>query len=1150
VRPVEWMGCRFFDTPGTNGWGRSESRETLEQRARAAVETADVVVLCFDTQSQQNGEFEKISLWVKEYQKPVLVVLNVRNPCWRDPESLPLRTQRQRLSRGVREHVSNIESELGALELFSVPVVALSSQRAVYGRVDRDYRGPQKEQFEKLRERHGAPALFKGSNMEVLESLLVEALSSNAVELRLGMLYGQVRALLERLERTMEAATEETQTAAEVLERMIQGVFAIIGYPIEGSESRAVVKEAGASEDLLSRLEKLRGGTFDAPAEGKLSRFAHQRIQAEIGILRSRSLAAAEEQVIRAFEERREMKAEEFNKAVYSQDSIQTACSKVLAESVEFLKRETEFVSATARLDFDFALSEQAVHGKAGKWRRIGGYAASAGGVLAGLAGSLMTVALLDPEPVSKVLLLVGSLLASVASWLLPIFGGNQRKKAEKERQEAWAAAIAEVRLTVHNHYDELQKRVSQEVSKLAAKGLVELLITPLYQSIGLRTLITDSTSSVRALRTLRDEIPTQADPQRVLKDAAASVCRGQGPNKEPKAILLGEDWIEDSRGLKATQGSDAPVRTTSYDPSIFETLLGRLRSFVDGFGGMIATDVGERWLRESEAILTGDTEAESSLREVRGLYERKRLRIQLFGDYNAGKTSFIKRLLIDSGEPIGETLEVRANPATSQTQVHEWEDADLIDTPGLQSRHDKHTEAAVGSYPDAGLIVYLLQPNLLVGKTEWMERLLLGEKETGLAPKLDQTLFVIHRSDELGVHPELFPDEYLHLCSRKTKELELALHSRGIMVTKDRILCMSADPFQLVGDRRDVSSGQFDQFRKWDGFGAFHQGVREINRRFSKTGREISVLHGGLARLGRLKVRLNLQVDVLSKRNNALRDVESLLQEITAEGGRMRDEFCTRAKFMIDDQALTSLEKLAGSATDTELDAAAKKLKSWWEGQDFVATVDIWQKRAYEEIEQWRERAADQLRRTMKTPRFRKAVPDAGTECDADGLGKAPGGRLGKLLKLISIPLRGANKTVVGKVGKALGASLRPLKATKIAKLLGKAGMVLSFVSVVVDIVDIYRTWRHESRKTELRSKLRGEVLKSADQVYDSLLAPKDDGTGPIAYLDSIVAYFASMSSDLAQELQEKEAEITLLEGRVKAYESRMAAAWEALNV
>jgi hypothetical protein len=290
--------------------------------------------------------------------------------------------------------------------------------------------------------------------------------------------------------------------------------------------------------------------------------------------------------------------------------------------------------------------------------------------------------------------------------------------------------------------------------------------------------------------------------------------------------------------------------------------------------------------------------------------------------------------------------------------------------------------------------------------------------------------------------------------------------------------------------------------------------------------------------------------VDVLSKRSDALRGVEFLLEEITAEGGRMGDEFRTRAKRMIDDQALAALETLAGSTTDAELDATVQKLQAWWKEPDFVTAVEIWQERACDEIERWFVRGADQLERSMKTPRFQEAVPDAKVELDADWRGKAPDGRLGKLLRFIATPLKGAKKEVVYAIGKALGCSFKPWGATNLAKILGTTGVVLGVLSVVVDIVDVYRSWKHEKRRIKLRSELRDKVLQSAEKVYDSLVATNEDATGPIAYLNSVAVHFSSMKSDLDQELLEKEAEIKLLKGKIGAYQSRMSAAWKALNL
>lgn len=385
VRTVPWHGCRFIDTPGTNGWGRSASRDTLESRARHAVEVADIVVLCFDTQSQQKGEFEKIGAWVKEYGKPVVAVLNVRNPLWRRPQSVPLGTQRRRLSRAVREHVTNIETELAALGIFGAPVVAISAQRAVCARVSGDYRGPAPEQFTKLRKELGLDGLAKGSNFEILEALFVNALTYHVKELRFGMLHGQVRTLLERLARVLRKTSADARMAADILDRAIEGLLAVVGYPDVGTKARNALKTEVRPENLFSWVERARGGPYDAKAQGKLARFAQQRLEAEIGVLRARSLSAAEEAIARAFEDRRDLSSDEFSKAVFQQTKIQAACGRVIKDTMEFVRRETQLVFDDAILDINFVFGVPSnITGTTGKTRRGIGYGMESAGIALG----------------------------------------------------------------------------------------------------------------------------------------------------------------------------------------------------------------------------------------------------------------------------------------------------------------------------------------------------------------------------------------------------------------------------------------------------------------------------------------------------------------------------------------------------------------------------------------------------------------------------------------------------------------------------------------------------------------------------------------------------------------------------------------------
>ena len=251
-----------MDTPGINGPGLKVSRDVLEGRTRRAVEVADFVVLCFADSNQLEVEFQKIAAWVKEFGKAVICVLNVKKAHWRKPSDVPLASQRRQLSQGVREHSSNIATELSAIGIHGAPIVAISAQRAAYARTADDYAGPLPEQCNKLREKFGRDGLLHQSNLEVFERVIATALTHHAVEIRLGMLHAQVRALLEKLADQLRDAQETAQAAANALDAAIKGIMEIVGYPPQGSPRREALPKLGASEDLLAAAEQARGDAY------------------------------------------------------------------------------------------------------------------------------------------------------------------------------------------------------------------------------------------------------------------------------------------------------------------------------------------------------------------------------------------------------------------------------------------------------------------------------------------------------------------------------------------------------------------------------------------------------------------------------------------------------------------------------------------------------------------------------------------------------------------------------------------------------------------------------------------------------------------------------------------------------------------------
>ena len=192
------------------------------------------MLLCFDTQHQQAGEFRKVAEWIAEFGKPAIAVLNVRLPNWRFPTRVPQAAVRGRLSQTVAEHAQHIRQELAAIGIHEIPLVAVHTQRAVYARAVEPIQlpEPQARALRRLRADPGAPTLLEWSNLPLLEQLLVAAIESGASRLRRGML---LRQLVGRLDQATQRLIAEVEQPAHVLaeqnEQGIEQMLAVLGAP-------------------------------------------------------------------------------------------------------------------------------------------------------------------------------------------------------------------------------------------------------------------------------------------------------------------------------------------------------------------------------------------------------------------------------------------------------------------------------------------------------------------------------------------------------------------------------------------------------------------------------------------------------------------------------------------------------------------------------------------------------------------------------------------------------------------------------------------------------------------------------------------------------------------------------------------------------
>jgi len=1122
VEPREWQSCRIYDTPGINGWGRTESRADLEARAREAVEVADFVLVCFDSQSQQADEFGKLAAWVHTYKKPLIAVLNPRNPVWRLPPRVAVGTARSNLSRAVREHANNISDELAKIGLSGVPVVAVSAKRALFARANLPFLGPDKRSLRKQRDQFGVEQLEQWSGFPRLEKLLVEAISQHAVSLRLGALNDQLRGILAGLTASLSEIDGEACQAVETIEKDLIGtLLRLFGYPPRDDTERRRPFMSG-DRDLLSELEQRRNGVFQAPVEGEFHQLIRQRLDAELGSLRSRSLQDAEECVVSAFERRSSLSADAVREASFNEDKMQKAAKRVLQEGAEFLERRVDLALRDTRLDLKVLARGAAVGGDAGTGWKYSSWALRGGGILAGAAGALGSLAAVNfwnplgwATGVAAAVAAIGSVAAIGLGWL----GGKARKRAERERLTARRRALAEVRRNVHEVYDGFRDEVLSQAHHRAVAAAGKLLKAPIEQALLLRNIQHHCSVLREEIGQLTGDLPQSGDPQALLWDTATNIEVGEYPDAPGRGRLywLGEDWIVDPVGLKCAQRLPEVKRTSAYDPGFFDRLFEGLKSIFDRVTDDVKPDSGREWLEGALKQCDGDRVAEKTLAELQKMAADGRPRIHLVGDYNAGKSSFIKRLLLDAGCPVPPDLEIRANPTTDRIREYDWDGIRLIDSPGFQSSEATHTEHALRAFPDAATVIYLFQPNLVLGDDGYLIRVLRGDREIGLVPKKSRTFFVVNRSDELGVDPETDPAAYRQLVDRKKRELSLALAARGIDVDPGAVFCMASDPFGLVGNRTDVDAKAFDPYRVWDGFDHFITESRRARAQLFRTGIDRSVLEGGIARLSRLEARQRAEIDQLTDQETAVGRLQMQIDEAISEGARLGGRHRTGLDRLVAEHAAGFRDEVLAEEDPEQLKLKAELFEEWWNDEALQVELEQWANKAVEELNAWRNRSFEAIERRLESAEFRTAFGN-----HTESAPERPDARKGKsrfweVFDKAGRAMGSATRDVVYKAGKAVGFKFKPWGAVKLAKTLGKVGAVMAVVGVVADTVDLFLAERQSAKREEARRKIAEFLRESVPHVVETVAQGSEEEPGILRQLEESIQLLRDLEGDLS---------------------------------
>jgi predicted GTPase len=972
VDAIRWECCVLYDTPGIEGWGRPDAdggeagtatNANLEREARDAAAIADLVVLVFDDQSQKEGEFDKVAAWVRDLGKPVIAVLNCKNHRWRNPAHDYSRTaaQRRGSSRTAAEHVRNIRETLERRGLGDVVIVALNAQRAVFARARR-FRGPptQVASMRALRERYGIDRLLALSNVPALEDLIVGAIERDAVSLRLGMLRDQLRSIASSMDRTFSTFEREASVIVSQLDVLLIDLLRALGPPPANEHGRS---RRVTLAQRVQTLEELRGGAFDARPGGELVVRIEHLAEASFATMRAEARRGATDLVNEAMYSRKRIDPS----SLLDDAALQAAARDAVDKAVQMVGDRVKVAVSDSAADLEVELE---------RLEEIDGGAAEAGrrwGRATEIASAVASFGSMFAEPFTA----IGGY---VVGWVLKRRGRKRARAAEAERQRAATASRVELVKSIDKTFDDAQAKVLGR-----CRGIIEetrtAVLTPLVDNcIALLRFAAETRRACDELGELLRGLPAAGRPAIVLAETARELERARFPDDPRAAAKLwqGEDWID----AAGEESDDAPLR--AEHPAHRQRARAERGEARERFaiawrsrGAGLAPGTGHRWLSTTEAALAGDVAARQSLSELRELAAAPP-RVVVCGDYSAGKSSLIRRLLLEEGTAPPPNLTVAGGHETSVVGAYPYDGLLLVDTPGFQSGDDELAEVAREAVQDAALVIFVFSPSLLTGSPAALDAIVRGDPGRGIVGKLDRTLFVINRCDELGVDPAESMDDYRLLCASRRRELAQVLRSRDLDVDDDdpRVIAVAGDPYGHLGDRGDVMSADFALSSWWDGIDRLRDAVVIARETLVHEGVDASVLDGGSRRVSTLLTMAREQHDALRARASTLDGLRIRINDALA-GAAAHDASLPPALERAIAEELHALLRRATAEAEGDRAAIAARLEAWYADPEIALVTSSWHGRAFDAVKRWAQTTHDLIEKRIASPAFRHAHPE-----------------------------------------------------------------------------------------------------------------------------------------------------------------------------
>jgi GTP-binding protein EngB required for normal cell division len=430
-----------------------------------------------------------------------------------------------------------------------------------------------------------------------------------------------------------------------------------------------------------------------------------------------------------------------------------------------------------------------------------------------------------------------------------------------------------------------------------------------------------------------------------------------------------------------------------------------------------------------------------------------EKFHISFFGAFSDGKSSILSAITKSLDIPIA------PEPTTDKVEVYEHGDYFLVDTPGLFAKdltiHDEKTKRYIS---EADVIIYVVDAINPI-KESHLQTIKWLMKDLN---KIDATVIVINKMDTTGVELE-DNQSFQKVCKIKKDEVKKILHGELGIEKFDRIVCISADPYQL---------GLKEWFEREQEYRRLSR-IEELQKTidiFIKNAKERLQKESGLSIIRDIIIKLNgeikgkkdernIELDTLIGQSNELRNaLETFEKDIRRASKNIFDELVNLKK------ELTT--RITICTNMSELNSII--LNEF--GQDGY----IFRRRVEDIFKTHLERLAENKRDALiKFENTFAYYSEFANEFLKNGLGLGT-----KLLSQI-------NSSTILKTRDFLKISykFKPWGAVKWAKWANRIGAILAGLIVVIDIIENY--------KFKQRS---NEILKDIEDIFKELLEESEE--------------------------------------------------------